>query len=355
MPKDNGRGRETPAMRVPSSLHAGVWRIVSADAWPPKSAADADAFVRESMSQGTFALAFEDESLQAEIRAALERARAMQHANRVRTDILLRAMRRVGELLAGEEFILLKGCDYLFRLYDAPHLRQMADIDLLVPESRMEAVHERFRAAEMPQQFPSGGVDRLPSHHETVFKLGDVTVELHRSFIQRARNRIDYDAIWSRRVRANIPGVDAFRLSDTDALLYHALGLAIKEFDVPLVRYFDLYLMFEQFTGDLDDLAQRAREWHIERALYASLRQLAVVFPELTSRIAPLTERLLSPAKRHFIDTRVVPSPFRRRGPQRRREQLWRKWQLMDGYRERLGFLTYHVRALIAARLVKST
>jgi hypothetical protein len=334
MPKDNGR----------ASLHAGVWRIVSEQPWPPRNASDADAFVRECMSQGTFALAFEDESLPEEIRAALDRARAMNHANRARTEILLRAMRRVGELLSGEEFVLLKGCDYLFRLYDAPHLRQMADIDLLVPESRMEAVHERFRAAGMPQQFPSGGVDRLPSHHETVFKLGDVTIEVHRSFIQRARNRIDYDALWSRRVRANIPGVDAFRLADADALLYHALGLAIKEFDVPLVRYFDLYLMFEQFRGDLGDLAQRAKEWRIERAFYASLRQLSIVFPE---RTPPLIDSLLSPRTRHFIDTRVLPSPFRRRGPQRRSEQLWRKWHLMDGYRERLGFLAYHAWALV--------
>ncbi|MEA2569327.1 MAG: hypothetical protein QOI24_1328 [Acidobacteriota bacterium] len=338
-------------MRVPPSLHAGVWRIVSDAPWPPRSAADADAFVRECMSQGTFALAFEDESLPDEIRAALDSARAMNHANRVRTDILLRAMRRVGKLLIGEEFVLLKGCDYLFRLYDAPHLRQMADIDLLVPDSRMEAVHERFRAAEMPQQFPSGGVDRLPSHHETVFKLGDVTIEVHRSFIQRARNRIDYDALWSRRVRANIPGVDAFRLSDADALLYHALGLAIKEFDVPLVRYFDLCLMLEQFRGDVAELAQRAREWHIERALYASLRQLVIVFPELAPRVEPLTQMLLSETTRNFIDTRVVPSPFRRRGPQRRRDQLWRKWQLMDGYRERLGFLAYQAWALAATRL----
>ena len=254
----------------------------------------------------------------------------------MRTDILLRALQTVGELLDGEEFVLLKGCDYIFRLYETPYLRQMADVDILVPPSRMEVVHERFRAAGMQQQFPSGGVDRLESHHETVFKLGDVTIEVHRSFIQRARNRIDYDAVWSRRVSA----AHGLRLSDEDALLYHALGLAIKEFNVPLVRYFDLYLM----AGDVtEEVAARAREWRIERAFYASLRQLKTVFPELHIE----TSMLLTKKQRDFIDTRVVASPFRRRGPQKRREQLWRKWHLMDGYRERIGFLAYHAAAKV--------
>jgi hypothetical protein len=334
-------------MRVPASLHAGVWRVISDEPWPPRTAVEADAYVRESINQGTFALAFEDASLPPIIRAALERATAMQYANRARTAMLLNALRRIGEILEGEEIVLLKGSDYLFRLYDAPHLRQMADIDFLVPDARMEAVHERFRAAGMHEQFP----DQLASHHETAFKLGDVTIEPHRSFIQRARNRIDYDAIWSRRVRANTPGIEASRLSDADALLYHALALSIRELNVPLVRYFDLYLMLEQFAGELTTLAERAREWRIERAFYAALHQTMIVFPDLAPRVAPLINALLSPAIRRFLDARVIPSPYRRRGVQNRREQLWRKWQLMEGYRERLGFLAYHAWASAITKL----
>jgi hypothetical protein len=147
--------------------------------------------------------------------------------------------------------------------------------------------------------------------------------------------------------------MSAYRLSDDDALLYHALGLAIKEFNVPLIRYLDLYLLVDRHEGDKRVLAERARAWRIERALFASIRQLTMVFPEIAPKIEPLPDTLLSPRVKAILDTRVIRSPLRPRTAPKRREQLWRKWQLMDGYRERLGFLIYHAWSLAAGRVME--
>ena len=90
---------------------------------------------------------------------------------------------------------------------------------------------------------------RDPTHHERTFQFGSFFIDIHQSFIQRARHRIDYDAIWRRRVPMDIGGQHVFRLEDVDALTYHALSMSIDQFDVRLIRFVDLWLMLRQRDG----------------------------------------------------------------------------------------------------------
>lgn len=337
-------------MQVPSSL----WRTVAVRAcgdgsWPPRDATQAAAFIGECIHEGLLALAFADESLPDSVRCALSDVTAMNQLNRVRTGIFLRTMSRLAEILKDEDYILLKGSDYAFRLYESPYLRQMADIDILVPRERREQVHRRLVSAGVEQSFPSGAVSYVESHHETVFSLGDVTIEVHHSFVQRSRHRIDYDGIWARRVRTD----HGWRLEDGDALLYHALGLAVKEYYVPLARYLDLYLLCERYEGPFETLIRRARDWRMERALYASMRQLISVIPEAAPRLQPHVSKLLSSRTRRLIDRHVLPSATSKRVRANRTKQLWRKWNLMDGYRWRIAFLTEHMVSVVAGTAIR--
>ena len=43
--------------------------------------------------------------------------------------------------------VVLKGADYMFRLYPRPELRPMRDLDILIPRRRCEALCARLRAA----------------------------------------------------------------------------------------------------------------------------------------------------------------------------------------------------------------
>lgn len=314
-------------MQLPPSLWPSLRQIVGSD--------DPHAFVQESVAQGLVSLLLAETP--PDVADALRSVRAMHFANRKRTELLADALRRLATLLDGEEFAILKGLDYAYRIYPDPVLRQMSDIDILVPPERMQPIDARLRAAGVPHHYVVGPKARVAQHHEQVYSLGDVTLEVHQSFIAHARHRIDYRAIWNRRVPFEAAGVRASRLSDEDALLYHALSLTIKELDVPLVRYLDFYLLLTSYRGDLSLLAERAKEWRMARAWYAALRQTVRVFPELDVDLDLLPART-----RRFLDERVLPSPLQRRGLMTRRQQLWRKWHLMDGYRERLGFLAYH-------------
>jgi len=115
-------------------------------------------------------------------------------------------------------------------------------------------------------------------------------------------------------------------------------------------RYVDLALLLDVEGLDLDEVIRTARRWKVERALYGALRQAFVLFPERQARIEPLMSQLLSTRVRRHLDEDVLPSPFAR-GLTSRRQQVMRKFQLMDAPSERAAFLLYHVWASLAGRL----
>jgi Uncharacterised nucleotidyltransferase len=286
------------------------------------------------------------------VRQALDGVRALERLNARRTELLFTALNRVADILAGEPFVLLKGTEYGLRLYPRPTLRPRGDIDILVPRERMSTVMRRLTAAGLTQRFTLP-VAELPSHHEKLFELGDVQIDVHQSFIQRPRARVDYDALWARRTL--ITGFDfrAYRLADEDALAYHALSMAVDEFHIPLIRYVDLWLMGAAAPDLWRSAAVRAREWGVERPLYGALRLAIRFLPELEGGPADrVCQQLLTPLMRRFLDQWILPEPWERsRGqslPGTRR--FWRKYWLIDRLRARVAFTIYRAWAFARTR-----
>jgi hypothetical protein len=200
-----------------------------------------------------------------------------------------------------------------------------------------------------------GAVTELPSHHEQLFRLGDVSVDVHHSFVQRSRNRVNYEGLWTRKVPFAAPGGGAYRLADADSLVCHALSMAADEFSIPLLRYLDLWLMMRAAPEIGEAAGARAREWGVARALHGTLRLASRLFPELEALgVGRVTERLLGPSARRFLDGRVLPDPWEHGDGRRpaRVIRLWRKLWLMDGFRRRGAFALYHVYALGRGQLL---
>jgi Uncharacterised nucleotidyltransferase len=254
--------------------------------------------------------------------------------------------------LGDEPVLLLKGADYAQRLYPSRFLRPMQDIDVLVPAQRIDAACERLRDAGLLRQ-PAFGASRDPAHHERVFLHGKVIVEVHQAFVQRPRHRIDYDAIWRRRVPTEVGGRRVYRLDDVDALAYHALSMSIDEFRVRLIRYVDLWLLLRQGVGVALAAAERAREWQTARAMYGALSLACRLFPEFrTDDVGAAMAHALPPRTCRLVDRWVLPRPgdLRRTRRPHRALQLWRKAFLMDTTRRRLAFALSHALATFRAR-----
>ncbi len=339
-------------LELPASLWPLVHALAAGEAWPPSSERAVDCFLAEAEREGLLPLVFAAAPRPPLVEQGLLRRRAVERLYARRAATYLEARTSLARLLGGEPVVLLKGSDYAHRLYPSPELRPMADIDLLVPRERIDAVCERLVGAGCVRRFPGGASTRLASYHERVFLLGEIPVEVHHGFVQGIRHRIDYRAVWERRV--GLDGVGAVsRLGDVDALAYHALSLAKDEFSVPLVRYVDLWLMLEQSPALLGPASERAREWGALRAFYGTLQQALGFFPELrTPERQALLERLLPPGARRFLDRWVLPAAGRRGSVKRggRGLQVWRKLCLLDDPWRRAGFGVYQGYALLAGR-----
>lgn len=338
---------------VPPSLWPAVHRLAAREEWPPSSKTAADRLVAHAAPEGLLPLLFAEPEPPPVLAAALERNRAWHRLYARRAEILLEATRALCDLLRDEPFVLLKGSDYRHRLYPRPELRPMQDIDLLVPRDRFAAACRRLEEAGLRPGFPGGASTRVPSYPERSFLLGEVVVEVHHSFVQRIRHRIDYDAVWERRQPLEAGAFRAQRLSDEDALAYHALSLAKDEFSVPLVRYVDLWLMVRDRQELVERAAHRAREWHATRALYGTFRQASRLFPEMrTENLEAVAADLVTGPGRRFLDRWVLPAPEERgkTGRAWRARQLWRKLWLIDDPWRRGAFALHHGYASLMGR-----
>jgi hypothetical protein len=329
---------------LPPSFWPSVYRTTTAQPWPPVTPRSAGQFIERCSWHGLLPLLFRARGLPAPVEDAREAARGWLRILELRARLFEQAIGSVCAALGDEPAVLLKGSDYGLRLYGDRALRPMQDIDILVPADRIDAVCTCLREAGLVPR-TAHGVQRDPAFHERALFHGKILVEVHQSFIQRPRHRIDYEAVWRRRVPLEPAQRQMSRLEDTDALAYHALSMSIDQFHCRYIRLVDLWLLLRQRSGVALAAAERAREWQSARAMYAALSVACRLFPEFRSDdVSAALARVVPPATRRFIDLWVLPTNLvlgRTQLP-RRSLQLWRKACLMDSNRRRLAFAMSH-------------
>jgi hypothetical protein len=337
---------------LPASLWPRLFEIAGGRSWPPTDAASANVLIEAAGRDDLLPILFDDDTAPAIVRDALEGSRALARLHEMRATIMATAVRQLAVPLEGEPFIVLKGAEFAYRLYPKPQHRLFRDIDLLIPRERMEPVATRLLGHGLEDADIYGADGSVTSHHERSFRQGQLTIDVHHSFIQRARHDIDYDAIWQRRVPASVAGVACFRLSDADAIFYQAFSIAIHELHVPILRYLDLQRMIAMNPAAFDEAMANARRWKARRAFYAAMRQLCILFPELG--LEPRIQSLVTSAERAVIETNVIPDPTeagRTAAPLPRLEQIRRKALIIDDAWRRGRFFAYYLWAHAAGRI----
>ena len=330
---------------VPRELWPIVCGLATHGEWPPRGEAEVNAFFNYAVRQRLLPLLMADDDLPAEVIAAKPRFGALDALFRKRYEL-----NRTGTLelrrVLGDGFLFYKGSDYRHRLYPHPHWRPMEDLDIYIPSDQIGAALGRLEAAGCPRIYTDFGAAFSPWYHEITVVIGGVLVELHRSFSQRVRAAIDYDAMWRRREPFEHDGVDGYRLAPADAILAHAFNLAKDEFSSDLNRFLDFFLLLQRHDGELGDCVARARAWQIERPLFGALHLTTEMFPGArTPAVVHAMEALLDPPTRSFLVNQVLPDPTTERSGwvSGRRIQIRRKFALIDRPWRRLAFIAHHV------------
>jgi hypothetical protein len=334
-------------IEIPLSLWNAESQLAIGHDWPPRSEEEVQRIADQAVIDGLVPL-FITRAPQCELVDAFRaRGRATMRVFEHRVRRFEAAAAHVARVLEGERFLFLKGSDYAYRFYDDPVLRPLRDIDILVPRERLSAVESRLRAAGFPNQPLAGVIGRTRAYHETGYVIDeDILLEVHHSFVQRSRYAVDYDAIWRDAVPFETKAYRGWRLSDLHTLAYQIITMGKEDLATILIRYVDLMLMLDRHRELLPELVALAPRWQIARALYAALKMITVIIPELdTAELRAIMAATLPQRSRDFIDARVLPNPFRERGnfhDRGRFIQLWRKLWLLDNWRRRSLFFAEH-------------
>jgi len=315
--------------RIPRSLWSGLWELESGATWPPVSESDAERFIRRVAAEEMLALLEASNEVPPNILARLQGHRALLRLQQRRSERLHQVTMDLCSKLSDEPWILLKGADYRYTLYDSPDLRGMRDIDLLVPFSGMEVVGRALERQNLERIFPGGSITRAARHHEWSYVGADFAVDLHHAFVQPSRHSVDYENIFREREQFRVGTVTAWHLSPVHAIVAHCLMMARDEYVVALRSYVDLWLLVDLHRDRIVEASELAKHWRCKRAFYSSLQLLGQVFPESQEIIRDATARVLNPQTRWYLDRLVLPDA-RRAYRQKRISRVWRKLNLLD-------------------------
>lgn len=332
---------------LPPSFWPSVHRVTTNQPWPPASSASANLFVEKCIEHSLLPLLFAEPVLPPIVERARRAVTGWNQIFATRSRLFHDAIATVCEIFANQPLVLIKGADFANRLYPECYLRPMQDVDVLVPAAELDTACRLVQNAGLVPR-PLIGVTRDPAYHERVFFLGKIIVEVHQSFIQLPRHRIDYDAIWKRRIPFDVEGHRVAHLDDVDALVYQTLTLAKDRYDVRFIRFVDLWILLRRREGIAVAAAARARDWQTARAFYGALSLACRLFPEFrTPDVEAAMERVLPRSARRFVDKWVLPAPseYRRTGSPSRMLQLWRSICLMDTFARRAAFACYRAMA----------
>ena len=223
---------------------------------------------------------------------------------------LVNFKRAVGEV-EGERVVVVGGASFAEALYPHVAFRPVLEIQLLVPQPSLAAL---FRALGQAEFRPDArAAEEAGAGVAHVLSDGRTPVVVRTSLLGPGRAAAE-EALLHRLLPMRVNGPSAFRLDVEDAILALCLEHAREGYQLPLISFVDLreLLLGAPSLGgpysrapDFAALRARAKEWRLERALWASVSVAARLFPELEVAASQARPELRG-ATRQLLERLVV-------------------------------------------------
>jgi len=205
----------------------------------------------------------------------------------------------------GIECILLKGADLLSRLYGVRGTRPLSDVDLLVHEQDLPAIHRLLMEAGFAQQ-----IDGNPAYVSPQSTLSlDLISELWYF------DKEELAALWGRTRTRSLGDLMIKQLASDDLLLYLIAYAVVHRGQLCPSFFTDLRLLIEKEPPHWPTVVEEAVRHHMKVPLYHGLRQLMLSNPAIDipsaviQQLAPsiMTERILEFLLRRLVTTQPLP------------------------------------------------
>lgn len=201
--------------------------------------------------------------------------------------------------------LVLKGAALLGAVYHNKALRQMADLDLLVPEAAISTVVNLLQARgyQAKSQIGAEITDHFTILHHLppfVHPESNICVELHATVAPPNRfYSIDIAELWAAAQPLPMAGGSALTLAPEDLLLYtcmHATYRHLFELGARFLCDVDTIVRHYGAALDWDRLVARAKAWHWHNGVFLGLHLAQQL---LATPIPPATLQALQPADFH--------------------------------------------------------
>jgi Uncharacterised nucleotidyltransferase len=172
--------------------------------------------------------------------------------------------------------IVLKGACLANLVYRDVALREMHDLDLLVPSEFLQAAVDAMlgRGYESLRR-SSVAVDASVRHHVAPLVKGVMTVEIHWNITAPGEPyTIDPAELWSRAMPLPIGGTMARSLSPEDLLLHLCLHTSYHhQFECGLRPSCDIAALIDRYGAqfDWDAVCRRSLQWRWSKGVYVAL------------------------------------------------------------------------------------
>jgi len=178
--------------------------------------------------------------------------------------------------------ILLKGAHLAKFVYPHPGARPMGDLDLLIPQDRLDRAHQVLTSmGYTAKRNFSIQWEMKMHHHLPPYHLDNEIVELHWTIASPSSTlTIDLEGLWRRARPAPGRNPSVWLLSPEDLLLHLCLHLLQDEFFGGVRRIYDIAQALDFYQAELDweTLAARARQWGSAKGLFLILYLAAKLF-----------------------------------------------------------------------------
>lgn len=200
--------------------------------------------------------------------------------------VMLRNLRANAELVhvlhaladAGIPAIVLKGAHLAEDVYRNVALREMNDLDIMVPREDVARafgiVADRGYVAE--RNVPPEVETMVRNHAPLLMKRGVAAFEIHWNVTSPQESyAIEPDDLWKRSVPLTVGSAATRALCPEDLLLHLCVHASYHhQFEIGLRPFCDIAAAVERFADRLDwpAIGRRAKEWGWERGVYLTLR-----------------------------------------------------------------------------------
>lgn len=203
--------------------------------------------------------------------------------------IALRNLQWLGELAetvrmldaASVPVVVLKGAHLCTEVYRNPALREMQDIDILVPKSSLDEAVTLIRDRGYASRSTSAGLAEQSKHAPRLEANGRAPIEVHWSLTgPHEPYAVPPDEFWSRSVSITIAGTPMRGLSTEDLLLHLCLHTSYQhQFELGLRPMADIAALLDvRRDVDWNAVASRAHTYGWRRGVHVTLalaRELA--------------------------------------------------------------------------------